>query len=296
LYDQDQGRVLYSRDVIFDELKNGFKSGTAGGSDLTVGSNDLVDPDMFVDWIEVDAHESDQGEGDKQYADPTPRPQRVRRPPQRLGEWICSSRHEESDPVTMREALGRNDSEHWKVAMREELESLHDNDVWDLVDKPKNRHVIDTRWVFKIKRDEDGNPERYKARLVARGFTQQYGLDYDETFCPVVRFETVRALLALSAAQGLSLHQMDIKTAFLNGEIKEEIFVNQPEGNKARGKENMVCRLKKGLYGLKQSPRVWNSMLDSVLKDLGFVQTKKIPVSIVQKEKTRSTLQCMWMT
>jgi len=108
-------------------------------------------------------------------------------------------------------------------------------------------------WVFKTKRDVNGEIERYKAQLVAQGCSQQFGHDYDETFSPVVRYESIRVLLALAVRYQLKLHQMDVKTAFLNGELKEDIYMKQPEGYIKKGKEHLVCKLKKSLYGLKQS-------------------------------------------
>ena len=114
--------------------------------------------------------------------------------------------------------------------------------------------------------DAEGKVERYKARLVAQGFAQRHGQDYDETFCPVVRFESVRTVIALAAKYGLKLHQMDITTAFLNGDLKESIYMKQPEGYAVKGKEKLVCKLKESLYGLKQPPRCWNEALDKHLK------------------------------
>ena len=122
----------------------------------------------------------------------------------------------------------------------------------------------------------DGTPERYKARLVAQGFTQRFGSDYDETFCPVVRQESLRVLTALSVQHGLKLHQVDVTTAFLNGTL-EEVFMAQPKGFVVQGKEHLVCKLKKSIYGLKQSPRCWNTALDSHLKQMGFVQSASDP-------------------
>ena len=135
------------------------------------------------------------------------------------------------------------------------MKSLQDNDVWELVDLPKNRKPVGSKWVFKTKTDADGHIERYEARLVAQGFSQKFGTDYDETFSPVVRLESVRTLIAMSVQHGLQLHQVDVDTAFLNGELEEEVYMRQPEGFVTPGKEHLVCRLKKSIYGLKQSSR-----------------------------------------
>ena len=117
-----------------------------------------------------------------------------------------------------------------KSAMEMEMNSIYSNDVWDLVELPADRKAIGSKWVFKKKAQEDGTIEWYKARLVGQGFSQKPGLDYDETFCPVIQFESLRSLLAIAVQKGLKLHQLDITTAFLNGELKEAIFMKQPEG------------------------------------------------------------------
>ena len=117
----------------------------------------------------------------------------------------------------------------------------------------------------------------YKARLVAQGFSQKYGTDYDESFCSVVRLESVRTLIALAVQYGLHLRQVDVTTAFLNDELEEEVYMKQPEGIIAEGKENLVCKLNKSIYGLKQSPKCWNTTLDTQLKKMGFVQATSDP-------------------
>ena len=123
----------------------------------------------------------------------------------------------------------------------------------------------------------DGTTERYKARLVAQGFSQKRGLDYDETFSPVVRMESVRTMIALAAKNNLLLHQMDVTTAFLNGTLEEEVYMKQPEGFATKGKKHLVCMLKKSIYGLKQSPRCWNVALDDHLCDIEFTQSTSYP-------------------
>ena len=157
------------------------------------------------------------------------------------------------------------------------MKSLRENDVWDLEELPSSRSPVGSKWVFKLKTGADGSVERYKARLVAQGFSQKFGTDYDETFCPVVRMESIRTLIALAIQNGLKLHQIDVTTAFLNGELKEEVFMKQPEGFIVKGQEDLVCRLKRSIYGLKQSPRCWNSALDSQLKKMGFIQADSGP-------------------
>ncbi|KAF2344435.1 Reverse transcriptase RNA-dependent DNA polymerase, partial [Trinorchestia longiramus] len=158
--------------------------------------------------------------------------------------------------------------------MEEEMASMNINSVWSLVECPKNKKPIRCKWIFKKKTGPDGNVCSYKARLVAQGYAQKFGVDYDETFSPVVRFESVRAVLALAAKHNLQLHHMDVATAFLNGELSEEIYLTQPEGFVSEGNENLVCRLNKSLYELKQSPKCWNTALDGHLKQLGFKQSK----------------------
>ncbi|CAB4008956.1 Hypothetical predicted protein, partial [Paramuricea clavata] len=147
-----------------------------------------------------------------------------------------------------------------------------------------NRKAVGSKWVFRVKTDADGTVETHKARLVAQGFSQTFGDDYDETFSPVARFESVRTVIALAAQHGLKLHQMDVTTAFLNGDLKEEVYMKQPEGFIEKGKEQLVCRLRRSIYDLKQSPCCWNSVLDRKLKNMGFVQTTDDPCIYIKEE------------
>ena len=136
--------------------------------------------------------------------------------------------------------------------------------------------------MFKIKHNADGSIERYKARLVTQGYSQRYGGDYDEMFSPVVRFESIQTVIALSIQMGFKLHQIDVTSAFLNGELKDEVYMKHPEAFKVKDKEDLVCKLSKSLYGLKQSSRCWNSVLDEHLKSIGFLQTKSDPCIYVK--------------
>ena len=151
---------------------------------------------------------------------------------------------------------------------------------------PEGRKAIGCKWVFRVKYDGKGQVERFKGRLVALGYSQKYGIDYDETFSPVARFSSIRTLLAFAVEMGMQIHQMDVVTAFLNGDLKEEIYMQQPSGYTQPGKEELVCKLTKSLYGLKQSPRCWNEKLCEHLKSLGFKESAADPcVFIRQKEE-----------
>jgi len=149
--------------------------------------------------------------------------------------------------------------------MDQEIKMIEKNDTWELTDKPKDKDIIGLKWVYKIKYNEDGSVQKYKARLVAKGYSQQPGIDFNETFAPVVRMETIRMVLAIAAQLKLPVYQLDVKSAFLNGELEEEVYVEQPHGYIIKGHEDKVYRLHKALYGLKQAPRAWNSKIDGYL-------------------------------
>jgi Reverse transcriptase (RNA-dependent DNA polymerase) len=175
------------------------------------------------------------------------------------------------EPANFEEAEG---DEKWRVAMRDELESINNNHTWSLVDPPRGKKVIGLKWVFKMKKDSEGNVVKYKARLVAKGFVQKQGIDFEEVFAPVARIETIRLLIALAVQEEWLLHHMDVKSAFLNGELLEEVYVTQPPGFEVKGSEFKVMKLHKALYGLKEAPRAWNSKLDSTLSSFGFQRSK----------------------
>ncbi|WVZ89217.1 hypothetical protein U9M48_035646 [Paspalum notatum var. saurae] len=155
--------------------------------------------------------------------------------------------------------------------MHEELENFERNHVWDLVEPPPNCYPIGTKWVFKNKQGEDEMVVRNKARLVAQGFCQKEGIDYEETFAPVARLEDIRILLAFAVSKGFKLQQMDVKSAFLNGFIEEEVYVRQPLGFESARFSDRVYKLRKALYGLKQAPGAWYARLKSFLLKSGFL-------------------------
>ena len=236
-------------------------------------------------YVELDCASGDEPTTVVEDAEAGPRrSHRERQPKDYYGEWVSIADVELEEPATVKKALTSPDKAKWKIAMEKEFESLRENNVWELVELPQDRTAVGSKWVFKVKVGADGEVERFKARLVAQGFSQQFGLDYDETFCPVVRFESIRTVIALAMQNGLRLHQMDVTTAFLNGELKEEVYMKQPEGFIAEDEKRLVCKLKRSIYGLKQSPRCWNSVLDEHLKKMGFVQTASDPCLYVKSE------------
>ncbi|RVW88342.1 Retrovirus-related Pol polyprotein from transposon TNT 1-94 [Vitis vinifera] len=160
----------------------------------------------------------------------------------------------------------------WKAAVDEEVRALEKNGTWEITDLPRGKKPVGCKWIFTVKYKADGNVDRYKARLVAKGFTQSYGIDYQETFAPVAKLNTVRVLLSLAANLDWSLHQLDVKNAFLNGDLEEEVYMDIPAGLETTSNFNKVCRLRKSLYGLKQSPRAWFERFTKVVKGYGFVQ------------------------
>ena len=176
----------------------------------------------------------------------------------------------DNDPVSFSEAIESASSTKWLDAMKEELKSMDHNDVWDLVELPEGCKRVGCKWVFKTKLDSNGNIERHKARLVAKGFTQKDGVDYKETFSPVSKKDSLRIIMAMVAHYDLELHQMDVKTAFLNGNLDEEVFMDQPEGFVVDGKEQLVCKLKKSIYGLKQASRQWYLKFNDTITSFGF--------------------------
>ncbi|KAE8704478.1 hypothetical protein F3Y22_tig00110450pilonHSYRG00264 [Hibiscus syriacus] len=177
---------------------------------------------------------------------------------------------EATEPETFEEA---SKSSEWMTSMKEEIDALQQNQTWDIVPKIKDVKPISCKWVSKIKRRPDGSIERYKARLVARGFSQQYGLDYDETFSPVAKLTIVRVLLALVANKDWNLWQMDVKNAFLHGELDREIYMTQPMGFQSQDHPEYVCKLRKALYGLKQAPRAWYGKIAEFLTKSGYLVT-----------------------
>jgi histone deacetylase 1/2 len=175
------------------------------------------------------------------------------------------------EPSTVEEALG---NKNWKEAMDVEYNALVKNNTWRLVPPKRGSNIIDCRWVFKVKLKADGTLDKYKARLVAKGYKQRFGIDYEDTFSPVVKMATIRVILSIAVSRGWSLRQLDVQNAFLHGILEEEVYMRQPPGYIDKSRPDFVCKLDKALYGLKQAPRAWYARLSAKLIALGFVPSK----------------------
>ena len=164
--------------------------------------------------------------------------------------------------------------EVWRSAMAEEISAIGKNKTWKLVKALAGIKPIGVKWVYKLKRDQTRAVVKHKARLVAKGYSQKFGIDYEEIYALVARFDSIIILIAITAKLNWCLHHLDVKSAFLNGKIEEDIYVIQPEGYEKKGKETSDLKLTKALYGLKQAPRVWNSKLNKTMSGLGFSRSK----------------------
>jgi hypothetical protein len=171
------------------------------------------------------------------------------------------------EPKNFNEA---NKDDHWVKEMNDELDQIEKNNTWEMVQRPEGKNVIGSKWIFKNKLNEQGQVIRNKERLVCKGYAQIEGMDFGETFAPVEILEAIRMFLAYACHKRFKVYQMDVKSAFLNGNLSEEVYMEQQEGFKLSDKPDLVCKLKKDLYGLKQASRAWYHMLDTYLKDKGF--------------------------
>ncbi|GJX73296.1 retrotransposon protein, putative, ty1-copia subclass [Tanacetum coccineum] len=211
---------------------------------------------------------------------PIRRSERTRRSPNRLCLNVEAEEHSLGDlnePTSYKAAILDSESKRWIDAMNAEIQSMMDNMVWVLVDLPPGCKTVASKWLFKKKTDMDGIVHVYKARLVAKGYTQLYGVDYEETFSPVADIRAIRILISIAAYYDYEIWQMDVKTAFLNGYLDEDIYMVQPEGFVDPNHPRKVCKLQRSIYGLKQASRSWNKRFDEEIKRFGFAQNLDEP-------------------
>ncbi|GJV18265.1 retrotransposon protein, putative, ty1-copia subclass [Tanacetum coccineum] len=271
-YYPPENKVLVARNAKF--LENSLITQEASGSleDLEIIQEEGTHPSIDTSLN----HEEDDLEIDKPQSDIIP----IRD----LGE-----------PANYKAALLDPESDKWLNAMNVEMQSMKDNEVWDLVDLPPNGKTVGSKWLFKKKTDMDGAVHTFKARLVAKGFTQTYGVDYEETFSPVADIRAIRILIAIAAYYDYEILQMDVKTAFLNGHLSEEVYMEQPEGFVNPKYPNRVCKLKRSIYGLKQASRQWNKRFDDEIKKFGFTQNRDEPCVYLKASGSNVTFLILYV-
>lgn len=285
-WDDEKRKIIRSKNVVFneevlykDKLRGGSKTEEPGAVDL----DDILTPELQQDTTTAEEEISQEESGEADESDDseevpyTPvtelrRSSRIIRKPVRFSpslNYILLT--DRGEPECYEEAMQVDESIKWELAMNDEMDSLLSNHTWELANLPKGKKALHNKWVYRIKEEPDGS-KRYKARLVVKGFQQKEGVDYTEIFSPVVKMVTIRTVLGLVAQEDLHLQQMDVKTAFLHGDLDKEIYMKQPEGFEVKGKESLVCKLKRSLYGLKQAPRQWYKRFDSFIKGVGFLR------------------------
>lgn len=293
LYDISAKKIFISRDIVFDESSMPDLSIAGASSEENILVSELSSLEREENTGDVSDHreefENQEEPIDTQARERAPtadnepmaprRGSRNRIPTNFYGvnnfcsinvDAMSAERIIDDLPSTIQEARARPDWPEWKRAVEEELKSMEHNKTWILTALPKGRNLVDNKWVFKIKRNESGEVTRYKARLVARGFSQRKGFDYNETYAPVARLTSLRIIFAIAVHDGMHIHQMDVKTAFLNGSLTEDIYMKQPDGF---AKGDLVCKLQRSIYGLRQSARQWYERFDIFIMSLGFVRT-----------------------
>lgn len=281
-YNPATGKISSTHDVVFNE-----KIGSVAATDAEEeDDNEIVIPWKIHNEVAHEEEMQDEEAPDEVFEeaqedappqqqanqDGTPRELRdratIRRPSRYdvdYAEYVI--------PNNLEEASNSKEAAQWAEAVKEELAAHEKNQTWIIVPKTGSMKTIDSKWVFRVKTDESGKIHRFKARLCARGFLQREGIDYTETFAPVIRYDSLRVFLAITTKEDVELKQFDVKTAFLYGQLREEVFMEIPEGlDTGRGMENSVCKLEKSLYGLKQAPRCWNQKFSSFLREFDFVE------------------------
>lgn len=287
LWDSKTGKIIISRDVTFNEC-SGQNQDESSNSTTQIWPIKREENEVDKDGIEAQEdvtvnNSSENSDTDQEQAERAENERLQVNPKRQLRDRASlhpPKRYElnyvQFDiPDSFQEAVTGHDSHNWKRAIKDELDAHAKNATWTLVPRPDDRKMIDSKWIFKIIQDPSGKIIRFKARLCARGFQQQSGIDYEETFAPVARYDSLRVLLALATHRDLDMLQFDVRTSFLHGELKETIYMEAPEGlEQFKNQSNTVCKLNKSLYGLKQSSRCWNLKFISFLKTFNFVENK----------------------
>ena len=270
-WDYENRKIIRSRDVIFNENVM-YKDRSIAESS---SSSTEAETKEFVEFEEISGNDVQISPEAVQEELGTPALRRSFRIPKPIQCYSPSLHYlllsDSGEPECYDQAMQVDDSVKWESAMKDEMDSLMSNQTWELAELPPGKKALHNKWVYRIKEEHDEN-KRYKARLVVKGFQQKEGVYYNEIFSPVVKLTTIRLVLKIIAAENLHLEQLDVKAAFLHGDLEEELYMRQPEGFIKEDKKNLVCRLKKSLYGLKLAPRQWYKKLDSFMSNHGFTR------------------------
>lgn len=311
LYDPKNKRIVISRDVVFEEGKrwNWENDHITIDSELTWNDGDVVwedsddensdeeDAEQQAAEVVVEATEETDNRGTQSQPAVITRPRRQVGAPRYLNDYVRGENDEEEeeeeevnmveinsfDPTTYEEA---EKSLKWRDAMDDEINSIMKNETWTLQHLPEGAKSIGVKWIFKTKLNERGEISKYKARLVAKGYSQKEGIDYTEVYAPVARMDTIRTILNIAAREAWTIFQLDVKSVFLYGVLKEEVYVQQPRGYEVAGEEVKVCKLDKALYGLKQAPRAWFSRIEDYFIKEGFEKSQN-EETLFQKSNDR---------
>ncbi|KAJ9557211.1 hypothetical protein OSB04_011825, partial [Centaurea solstitialis] len=276
-YNPSENKVFVARNGEFLEEKFLNQENTRNDVDLQIVEEDTPVP-IVAPVTQQDNVETQSETAEEVQTQDLRRSTRIRQEPDRyLGFLVSQDGGDLNEPTSYGEAVSGNESEQWQEAMKAEMQSMYDNQVWELTDLPQHCRAVGRKWVFKMKTDMDGNVHTFKARLVAKGFTQTHGIDYDETFSPVAMLKSFRILMAVSAYFNYEIWQMDVKTTFLNGKLTEDVYMQQPEGFVDPKNPNKVCKLLKSIYGLKQASRSWNLHFDERINEFGFTKSEFEP-------------------
>ncbi|GKD12045.1 zinc finger, CCHC-type containing protein, partial [Tanacetum coccineum] len=261
--------IIESRDAIFDENR---LSSIPRQKDIIPNSVESQRDDHFGDVPNEtpEPHRGKRARKDKSYGFDF-QLYLVKGSRDQVGSQYSYCYSIEEDPRTYNEAMQSRDATFWKEAIDDEIGSIMENNTWVLSDLPPGCKPLGCKWIFKRKMKVDGTIDKFKARLVIQGFRQKEGIDYFDTYALVAHITTIRLLLALAAIHNLVIHQMDVKTTFLNGDLEEEVYMKQPKGFVMPGNEHKVCKLVKSLYGLKQAPKQWHQKFDEVVLSSGFL-------------------------
>lgn len=313
MFDPVSKKIIISRDVVFEEDREWDWDTSYEAEqlmELEWGDNneDIVAEEVMDreegEEVTEEGHRAENRDANDSSAEETliVREARVRNPPvwrsdYESGEGLSEEETNmafmvSSDPTTFEEAIKNT---IWRLAMDEEIKSIERNQTWNLTELPVGAKKIGVKWIYKTKLNELGEVDKFKARLVVKGYSQQQGIDYQEVFAPVARMDTLRMIIAFAAASGWKLYQLDVKSAFLYGELEEDVFVEQPLGYEKTGNENILYKLKKALYGLKQAPRAWFSRIESYLLKEGFESSPSEQTLFIKRKESKTLIVSIYV-